>query len=331
MAEDETGWSEKRKNAGSDKRLPADDAAREGAGATGASEASTVPTRPSKRESGSGKDKAASTVIRTPSDAGARKVAKAAATAGQRDVSFVTRLGFPSLVALVCLLGIGVVFYAWTQREALARPAQGDHWHAVYGVYDCTLPGDDKYLPPFLSADDPTGIHSHGDGIMHVHPFFEASAGDRAQFGHFFDSMGIDVTPEQITLDNGTVLQAGTECADGSGPAEIRVLEWKFDFQANLPLDERSDPENDYFDNFRDIHFDNDRQVFIIAFAAAGTDDLIPSPPEDRFNTLDNVASGLEYNPNELTPLDSGVGTDETAPADSTTDTSTDDSAPADE
>lgn len=320
MAEDETGWSEKGKNSGRDKRLPGADPAEAGVAATSASESATVPSRPSKRDSGAGKDKAASTVVRTPSNAGARKVAKAAATAGQRDVSFATRLGFPALVALVCLLGIGVVFYAWTQREALARPAQGDHWHAVYGVYDCTLPGDSRYLPPFLSSNDSTGIHSHGDGVMHIHPFFEASAGDRARFNHWFDEMGIDVTPEQITLDNGTVLTAGTECADGSGPAEIRVLEWQFDFQANLPLDERSDPENVYFDNFRDINFDNDRQVFIIAFAAAGTDDLIPSPPEDRFNTLNNVSSALEYDPTELTPLDSGATTDDSAPADTSTD-----------
>ena len=69
--------------------------------------------------------------------AAAIKVAKAAATAGQRDVSFVTRLGFPALIAVICLLGIGVVFYAWTTREALATPSQADHWHAVYGVYDC--------------------------------------------------------------------------------------------------------------------------------------------------------------------------------------------------
>ena len=107
--------------------------------------------------------------------------------------------GFPALIALICLLGIGVVVYARSTRDALAEPVQNlDHWHAVYGVYNCnaTGEGDAKFLPGFLSTQDDTGIHSHGDGVMHIHPFFELSSGDNAQVRHWMSEMNIEITPE---------------------------------------------------------------------------------------------------------------------------------------
>lgn len=319
MAEDEKGWSEKGKRPGRAKREPKqstdDGGSRKGTGSAG--DASTgreestktaAPSRPSKR---AGAETAApeKTVVRARSeDVGARKVAKAAATAGQRDISFASRLGFPALIALICLLGIAVVFYAWTTREALATPSQADHWHAVYGVYDCTAAAEDKYVPPFQSSRDETGIHSHGDGLIHIHPFFELSSGDRAILGHFMDEMGIEITPDAITLDSGAQLVAGTECVDGSGPAEIRVLHWDFDFQATA--DSPPDPVV-ITDNFRDIKFENDREVYIIAFA--GPDADIPAPPQQRFTTLNSVAATIEYNPTELAPRDTGVSADDDA------------------
>ncbi len=296
MTEDETGWSEKGKGSGKGKRPPRAEAA-EGA-------ESSTPTRPSKRTADASSD--ASEVVRTPStDAGARKVARAAATAGQRDVSLASRMGFPALVALVCLLGIGAVFYAWTTREALASPRQNlDHWHAVYGVYDCTQGGASSYLPPFQSSDDATGIHSHGDGIMHIHPFFELSSGENAQLRHWLTEMRISVDTDRIVLDTGRELVAGQECADGSGPAEIKVLHWDFDFQALA-----GEPPTEVITaDLGQIKFDNDREVYIIAYAGPDVefneDNL---PPSDRFDTLNNVSSAIEYNPTELLPQDTGV------------------------
>lgn len=300
MTEDETGWSEKGKRSGKGKRPPKAEATEE-------TTASTTPTRPSKREETAADGGDEGGVVRRPSSDGAKKVARAAATAGQRDVSFASRLGFPALVALICLLGIGVVFYAWTTRDALATPRQNlDHWHAVYGVYDCTLEGDQKYLSPFLSTDDATGIHSHGDGIIHVHPFFELSSGENAQLRHFLSEMRLDLTDDTFSLDDGRQLVEGAECADGSGPAQLSVLHWDFDFQALA-----DEPPNEVFtSNFGDIKFDNDREVYVIAFAAEGTefsDEAGTLPPSDRFDTLNNVSSAIEYNPTELLPQDSGV------------------------
>ncbi|MBT6443952.1 MAG: hypothetical protein HOK58_03060 [Acidimicrobiaceae bacterium] len=300
MADDTTGWSEK------GKRTPGD--------ADGDGKSAT-PSRPSKRQATSSKG-GESSIVRTPAsdDAGARKVAKAAATAGQRDVSFASRMGFPALIALICLLGIGVVVYARSTRDALAEPVQNlDHWHAVYGVYNCnaTGEGDAKFLPGFLSTQDDTGIHSHGDGVMHIHPFFELSSGDNAQIRHWMSEMNIEITPERISVNNQfdppVELAAGQECLDGTGKAEIKLLRWQFDFQAT----DGGEPDV-ITEDFGLVQFQNDREVFMFAYVSEDTDvNELPPPPADRFETLNNVSSAIDYNPTQLNPIETGVDIDD--------------------
>lgn len=298
MTDEENTWSEKGRGKSGEKRPPREPQ-------DVAETSGTVPSRPStRRDAGDSGAAKASTVVRTPSTDGSRKVARAAATAGQRDVSVFTRMGFPALVALICLLGIAAVFYAWSNRAPIQKPREGgvDHWHAVYGVYDCTLEDEDQYLAPFLSSVDASGIHSHGDGIIHIHPFGEASSGTNAKIKHFFNEMGVTVTPEKIILPTGAELVAGTDCIDGSGPAEISLQRWQFDVQ--VTGDNPSPPEI-ITEEIGETRFRNDREVYVLAFAAAGTD--IPSAPADRFETLNNVTPDLEYNPSALLPEDSGI------------------------
>lgn len=301
MTDDKTGWSEKgKRSSGSGDRK------------------SSTPSRPSKRAASTSSEAAESSVVRTPasSDAGARKVAKAAATAGQRDVAFASRMGFPALVALICLLGIGAVVYARSTREALATPAENrDHWHAVYGLYSCNIAGDDpeaKFLPAFQSSIDASGIHSHGDGLMHIHPFVAAASGDNAQMRHWFTEMQVTFDEERVSVQNQfdppAELVAGEQCADGTGTAEIKVLYWEYDFQALA--DPRVEPQVITSD-FGQIKFDHDREVFLLAYVSEDTPiEDIPIPPRDRFNTLDNVSADLEYDPTTLNPVDTGVDTD---------------------
>lgn len=304
MADDTTGWSEKRKGA---------------RGAGERSGESTTPPRPSKRAASTSSEAESSVVRRPSADAGARKVAKAAATAGQRDVAFVSRLGFPALIALICLLGIGVVVYARSTREALASPVQNlDHWHGVYGVYSCNITDGDKYLPPFQSTQDDTGIHSHGDGLMHIHPFFELSSGDNATLERWMAEMNIEITPEAITVNNvydpPVQLAAGQPCADGTGIAEIKLLRWEYDFQAQA--EDRPDPEV-ITENFGDVHFDHDREVYLFAYVSEDTDIAdIPIPPAERFDTLNNVSAAIDYNPTELQPIETDDDTDDAGDAD---------------
>ena len=224
-------------------------------------------------------------------------------------------MGFPALIALICLLGIGVVVYARSTREALASPVQNlDHWHAVYGVYNCNITGDGdaKFLPAFQSTQDDTGIHSHGDGVMHIHPFFELSSGDNAQIRHWMSEMNIEITPERISVNNQfdppVELVAGQECLDGTGTAEIKLLHWDFDFQATA--DDRGEPEV-FTENFGEVKFEHDREVYMFAYVSEDTDIAdLPIPPAERFDTLNNVSSAIEYNPTQLNPIETGVDLD---------------------
>jgi|GEM_PF-529860 len=317
MAEDKTGWSEKGKrnkgDKGADGADSKDAASTSEASSSGASDKGkkgTTPSRPSKRQTDSGKGSSESSVVRTPSSDGAKKVAKAAATAGQRDVSFASRLGFPALIALICILGVSVVVLARVSREALAEPSLEDHWHSVYGVYNCnsTVEGDAKYLAPFQSTQDLFGIHSHGDGLIHIHPFVEAVTGDRAQLSAFLGEMNVEVDTEQISIQNQfdapLLLEAGNECADGTGAAEIKVLRWQFAFQAYA--EDRPDPEVVEGDPSL-VNFRNDSEVIVIAYIGENTDLAdVPSPPADRFDLLGNVSNTEEYDPTVLNPVDSG-------------------------
>jgi|GEM_PF-4004362 len=180
--------------------------------------------------------------------------------------------------------------------DFIDAPTLNDHWHSVYGVYSCNLigEGDDKFLAPFQSNEDVTGIHSHGDGLIHVHPFFEEAAGPNAVMGLWFDEMNIDVDPEGIRVFNDfdpvAELIAGEECADGTGRARIVVLRWPFDFLALA----QEPPAEIITDKFDDIRFFNDREVFLLAYVAEGTDlNTLPLPPQLRFDALQNVSSVL--------------------------------------
>lgn len=219
------------------------------------------------------------------SSSAVKKVARAAETGNSRDLSMSSRLGFPAIVGLICILGLLLVTYARINREAEVKPVQNrDHWHAVYGVYDCTLnDGDGGYLPPFLSTDDEVGIHSHQDGIMHIHPWYDRSDGPEAQVSVFLEAMNVEIDDESITLDTGAVLQEGADC--GGEEAVVHLRKWTFDFQV-----ENEDPEI-FTEDISSVRFLNDREVYIIAFAPLDAE--IPSPPAERFETLGAVSQAL--------------------------------------
>ena len=90
-------------------------------------------------------------------------------------------MGFPVMVALVVVLGALLVFWARTDREATSAPRVGDHWHSAYDVYVC-----DTFRSKIVLETDPNGIHSHGDGLIHIHPFNKLASGRDAVLGEFF-------------------------------------------------------------------------------------------------------------------------------------------------
>jgi len=84
-----------------------------------------------------------------------------------------------------------------------------------------------------------------------------------------------------MALDNGRVLSNGTDC--NGEPAVLQVHKWQFWIQAqggNAPEIFTSD--------FDDIRYENDREVYIYAFAPLGAD--VPLPPTERFDQLELVS-----------------------------------------
>src|SRR5689334_3458234 len=144
-----------------------------------------------------------------PSSNSTRRVAKAARSSGKRASSGRPgrSLAFPIAVGLIILVGI-VVIVAGRQRRvdaATIRPQIGDHWHAAYGIYIC-----DNFIAPLTDArEDTRGIHTHGDGIIHVHPFSSVAAGKNANLENFFWMTKADVGDDHITLPTGETWENG--------------------------------------------------------------------------------------------------------------------------
>src|SRR4051794_28699673 len=128
-----------------------------------------------------------------------KKVARVARSgASKRRVRERPKLGFALACFVIVVLGTLTVAFARTQRTdsaaASEQPAAakgdpskggkaGDHWHVAYGMYVC-----DHFLPPVTDAgDDKNGIHTHGDGVIHTHPFNAASSGSNARLKVFGD------------------------------------------------------------------------------------------------------------------------------------------------
>lgn len=194
------------------------------------------------------------------------------------------------MMAVVIVLGLLLVTYSRSTRDASAEaPTLQDHWHSAYAVYDCQTEG---FLAPFSSEYDPRGIHSHQDGLIHIHPFSSAVTGDGATLDVFFDAMLVDlddddtkmVTPNDLELTN------GVDC--GGEEAVLQVAR----FDAN---DIEAGPIEVLSTSIGDFIFEGNREAYTIALAPIGFD--IPPPPASALAALDNASPDRGV-PNTIVP-----------------------------
>jgi hypothetical protein len=140
-------------------------------------------------------------------------------------------LGFPAAIIGIVIVGSVLVFFARSAKVdagADAPVANQDHWHYAFGTFDC-----DHYLPNVPNPNvDPDGIHTHGDGLIHIHPFVAAAAGKNATFKVFAETVGMQVSDEQVTMPvamGGQVLKNGGTCKNAKGKKEkarLVMLSW---------------------------------------------------------------------------------------------------------
>jgi hypothetical protein len=210
----------------------------------------------------------------------AKKVARAARTGGGRTRRGTTSWVWPTLMGLVVVLGTAGIVYSRDQRQpdttrplAAAAGRAGDHWHAAIGFYICG-----EFAPNLPEGEDPLGIHGHGDNVVHIHPFGAAAAGKRAQLGIFFDSVGVDVSENEIDLPNQDAKRNGGKCGDRT--AEVQMKVW----DSRDPADQGRIVGGNPAD-FRP----QDGQLITVAFVPEGDD--IPRPPSaDNLDKLTDVA-----------------------------------------
>ncbi len=186
-------------------------------------------------------------------------------------------IGFPAVVVLIILAGVAVVAVARAQRDAEARPGLSDHWHSAYTVWDCT-DGEGGGHQPILEGRrnsqgypyDPEGIHSHSDGIIHIHPFTANAAGEDATMSKFFESMFVTMDQNGITAEEfGVISAVGAVCDEQ--PAVMQVVRWSDALSAVA-----AEPDERVYEDFGKVRFKKDGEAFTIALAPR--DAVVPLP-----------------------------------------------------
>ncbi len=226
-----------------------------------------------------------------------RAARAAAASKGARERR---EIAFPLALAVVVILGVALVVFARSSRTPAAAPRVGnDHWHSAYAIYDC-----DRFLPAFTSAADPDGIHSHQDGVVHIHPWNSSAAGDRADLDVFFEAMGARITDDEISGPGIGVLEAGSDC--NGEPTVIRAVRFtRIDPGTDAfpsTLSEIYEATDTYTDDFGDVRLLGDLEAFTFARVPEGAE--IPPPPEDRLQTALGASAGNLVSTGPETELD---------------------------
>ena len=213
------------------------------------------------------------------SGSSAKKVARLAQKGKGKKVRFQGGTLFPSVMAIVLVLGLGLITYArQSSTGANTKPTINDHWHISYGFYIC-----DKYIADLTGTKenpvDPLflkyGIHSHGDGVIHWHPQALAT-GTRAKFGVFLDTYGVKVTAKGISFgsdqNGGKSYVVGTDkCKDSTGKmvdAQVEAIVW--------PEYDKPDKYRKYITDFGNIRVTNDQMAVSWAYVIPGT--KVPMP-----------------------------------------------------
>jgi len=183
-------------------------------------------------------------------------------------------------------------------------PLVGDHWHNVFGVNICGT-----WMPDLMSTIDEFGIHSHQDGLIHIHPFDANAAEENATLDVFFDAMQIEVSNNGITWDDGRFFSATEACGEDQ-PSQMRL------YRFTAPLIATSD-HGVTFSDFGAERFMTDRQGFALVI---GPEDMpIEMPPSramlDQVPPATDLATQSLVPPNEVRTIDDVVASAQQAAA----------------
>jgi hypothetical protein len=141
-----------------------------------------------------------------------------------------------------------------------------------------------QYQPaPKDASQDVLGIHTHGDGLMHIHPFKDSVAGRKATLGVFLDQVRISMTDDTLELSSGTFKEGTTKC-EGGKDGILQVAKW--DSAANAA---KGDKPNQIFKSGFDKIRLGANESFTIAFMPDGSTIPAKSDVETRIKNVTDV------------------------------------------
>lgn len=211
----------------------------------------------------------------------ARVAAKGKATSADKRSNWI----FPASIVAILALGIGIIGFARGKTETATGNTEHpiaqltadqqvfDHWHAAFSVYVCGVE-----QPPVSDVKaDINGVHTHSDGLVHIHPFNLQASGKRATMSRFFDQTGIEVSGDTITLpyevQGGRSFTSGKDTCGGE-PAEWVLAHWKEAQSAN----QKAKPDEVVTEDFGSVRFSENWGAYTLAFVPLDEVDSIPVP-----------------------------------------------------
>jgi hypothetical protein len=253
------------------------------------------------------------------SGSSAKKVARLAQKGKGKKVRFQGGTLFPTIMAVVVIVGTGLISYA---RQAPAAndvaPTLSDRWHIPFGIYHC-----DSYLADLTGdmqkADTPDpnfakyGVFSRGDGVIRWYPQV-ASSGKKAKLGLYLDTYGVQVTTKGITFPSSqnkgvSYATSKDQCKDASGKlvdAQVQVIVW--------PKASENSNSKRYITDFTNVRIVNDEMAIAVAYVAPGVQ--VPLP-DSAAKLKDIVAS--EFGGATTTTVAKSAATSTTVAATTTT------------
>lgn len=224
--------------------------------------------------------------------------------------------GFYAALAAISISGIALVAVskAGVDTSDEFPRANIDHWHAALGVYVC-----DNWMEPageFHNRADnanlQAGLHSHGDGLIHMHPYSGDESGDRATIGRYFKHGGWKIGPKSFQWYDGVKHENGDSCP---GTDKKGVVRWAVNGE-----EQTSNPSE---------YRPQDQDTVAIYFVDKDADlDAIGDPPSKA--NLENPVDEPSPSSDSTAPGETTVPGDATGPTAVTGTTTSPSSAPGD-
>lgn len=203
-------------------------------------------------------------------------------------------------IGVILIAGLAAIGIVASQREsnieAVPR-SRIDHWHTAYLVHNC---GTD--LPVTGNFETQVGIHTHGDGLLHIHPFDPVVSGRNATLGNYVEFGGGSISDEAF---EGLITDVPVNMseADGCGgeDAVLQLAYWENAF------DPAAEPEV-ITENLADFRFAKPGGAITLALLPEGAE--IPMPPAERIAQLATTGTGEDPTASDSPLTGSDVDTD---------------------